>query len=318
MSTPWEGDVQTEQNRWTPTRETFSEPFDPDRPWDFEPDLEHVRPLGYVRPVLASTLSTPSTRRERSHDLSRDEQRAIRSEAERFVNLSIWRRSAYRPRYRRGDGVRVRRYRYRCPSGCYPGILASRFHVLGWTYLVTLTAPPGSFSDWWRDWRGLQMLEALVPWNRTEHRPFWVYGLSGDVVAADRVEGLHVHILTGNVPYAALARIVSSWPVDGFSRSAKIQKVTHRWGALHYLFSQTKNTWAHSRDDFANDALNSRCACGLLLPPVFSDMVDLLADMTWNQIRETAGRRSSQDRSRSWRSRRARRAANARWSRRTL
>ncbi len=174
----------------------------------------------------------------------------------------------------RNQRIRAQRRRYMCPPGCYPAYLASLYDELPWTHFVTLTAPPGKFREYLRSWTGLDAWSSLGDPGRPEWRPFWVMVLSNhddprefDLRRAD----VHAHLLVGGLPYDELDREVRAWP--GISQ---IKRVTHRWGVLHYVFSQEKaverpdGTWdvsgklRHSRD------VNSYCPA-LVVPPIESD-----------------------------------------------
>src|SRR5439155_161101 len=117
--------------------------------------------------------------------------------------------SSPRARYRRGDGVRVRRRRYRCPPGCWPARLASLYDDVPWSHLVTLTAPPGRFRELWASWRGLDAWSSLGDAGRPEWQAFWLVTLANhdDPHAFDlRASDVHAHLLVGGVPWEDLER----------------------------------------------------------------------------------------------------------------
>src|SRR3989454_9579895 len=61
--------------------------------------------------------------------------------------------------YPKGEGLRESRERFRCPPGCWPARLATRFHSIGWQWAVTLTASnPAQFKSALRSWDGLTRL----------------------------------------------------------------------------------------------------------------------------------------------------------------
>jgi hypothetical protein len=133
------------------------------------------------------------------------------------------------------------------------------------------------------------------------------------VFAPQQNEEPHAHILIGNIPWSDLRREVDRWPSARSASGRDIRKVCHanggRWGALHYLFAQTKDRKAHAADVF------SHCHV-LLYPPIESDNLEAWLRLTRRRIQATAARRGARGQKPSWRSARARKAALARWSRR--
>jgi hypothetical protein len=103
--------------------------------------------------------------------------------------------------------------------------------------MVTLAAPVGCFEDWWASAR---ILYGLLPASRgtsvTEilGAPFWI----GVFARQPGTGEPHVHLIVGNVSRVQLDSILAGWPMRG--RFVKVKPVTHAWGALHYLLSQTR------------------------------------------------------------------------------
>ena len=98
---------------------------------------------------------------------------------------------------------------------------------------------------------------------------------------------------------------VDRWP--GFFT---VRNVYHRWGALHYLFAQTKTKVEHRRDVF------SHCP-SLLWPPFESHNLrhfEALIRRGRSRVLAEAGRRGALDRSAEWRHERAVKANAARWA----
>jgi hypothetical protein len=128
--------------------------------------------------------------------------------------------------------------------------------------------------------------------QRPEYQPFWLLVFSEHIDPKDfdlRSADVHAHLLVGGLLYEDLIREVGTW--QGISH---IRRVYNRWGILHYLFSQERNPFRHSRD------VMSHCHA-LVVPPLESDNLHLLE----RQI--LRGRRED-------RRARARAAARARWS----
>jgi len=166
-------------------------------------------------------------------------------------------------------------------------------YKLPWTHMLSLTAPPGLFPDYWSSWAGLNAWTKLGNPRRPEFCPFFLYVFADHEAAKDpklhpfRADNkLHAHILVGGVPYPDVKSAADSWPgiadlrpvpLPGFSLKER------SWGALHYLIAQEKNPWRHAQD------VNSYCL-NLLQPPKESWNLLYLQE---HQRARRAGRRAS-------------------------
>jgi hypothetical protein len=67
------------------------------------------------------------------------------------ITVAPWERARAR-RYSPGHGLGAKAEAYHCPKACYAGSLAALYDDLPWTYTLSLSAAPGTFSEAWNAW----------------------------------------------------------------------------------------------------------------------------------------------------------------------
>lgn len=169
--------------------------------------------------------------------------------------------------------------------------LADLYHVLPWSFAVTLTVPPGEFRAASKTWGGLQELSVLTAHRPLDHQTFYLYSLAEQPISGEP----HAHLLLGNVSRDDVDRVVARWPHP----ETRISAVYHRWSALHYLVAQSRVSRSsfprgkQGKDDYIAAVVAEHYAdwesyCHALLgPPGESDNLESILQMAWSRIRAT-------------------------------
>jgi hypothetical protein len=274
------------QDQARPAAEVFTEPI---LDWTLPAPMLPPPPLGYGVRAASNSKSTTSGTSNSIPDRAVGETSSVsfsglRSLIDSIINKGGGRLPRIkRRRYPRAKGIRSLKRRYGCPSGCVPASIASAFHNLPWTYMVTLEAPsPAVLKDYLASWSGLEELESRAnPSRPDKQQPFWVLAYATSSKTPEQfnlknLTGLHLHWLVGSVSWDELQDCLSSW--KGFVSPNAIRRVNHAWGALHYVYAQVKKVKGDPSTYYrhAND-VNSYCN-ELLFPPLQSSNLEAIGE----------------------------------------
>jgi hypothetical protein len=180
-----------------------------------------------------------------------------------------------------------------------PPNLASQYHTLPFTHMISMTAPAGLFEDWWNAWIGIGLVDW---WTLTADRPFteqaiWLGAVADrpGIVVPGSGENPHIHLLVGNVLEAKILSAVAHWPLPG-SPWTEITPLDHVWRIVHYVLTQSPVRKDTTHYMARRKLAHHRNQDTLILPLIESPTLDAYASL----MRHRQARYRPEQKGRDW------------------